>query len=246
MASVREVYNTLKDIANKDERGFITPEQFNSIAPTAQLIVFNSMFSDLTKLESYRKRNIDSARDKSQLKQIKEDMSIFSKKQVIPKTGQVFNKPDDYAKAISLTTSGAQLLGVTTTVTIDIIYDEEKLNYVLQSDLSKPSESAPIAFLAEEIHVYPSMINKVIFRYYKQPEGLLATTGARTASMPKFGFTVVNNKEVYNAATSVDFELPEHYTDRLVFEMAKMIGVNLRDNSVYTYANNETTKQNQQ
>ncbi len=64
--------------------------------------------------------------------------------------------------------------------------------------------------------------------------------------MPKFGFTVVNNKEVYNAATSIDFELPEHYTDRLVFEMAKMIGVNLRDNSVYTYANNETTKQNQQ
>ena len=31
MASVYEVYNIIKDLANKDERGMITPAQFNHL-----------------------------------------------------------------------------------------------------------------------------------------------------------------------------------------------------------------------
>ena len=73
-------------------------------------------------------------------------------------------------------------------------------------------------------------------RYYKQPEGLSPTTGARTVALPMFGFTLSNGKEAYNAASSVDFELPEHYTSELVLEMGKLIGVNLRDRDVYAYA----------
>ena len=71
---------------------------------------------------------------------------------------------------------------------------------------------------------------------------MLATTGARTASLPKFGFTVVNNKEVYAAATSIDFELPEHYTPELIEEMARLIGVNLRDVSITNYAEGQKQK----
>jgi hypothetical protein len=76
-------------------------------------------------------------------------------------------------------------------------------------------------------------------RYYKQPEGLNVTTGARVAIQPKFGYTVVAGKEVYSAANSVDFELPEHYFSDLVVEIAKLIGINLRDQDVYTYSMNE-------
>ena len=60
--------------------------------------------------------------------------------------------------------------------------------------------------------------------------------------MPKFGFTVTNNKEVYTASTSVDFELPEHYIPELVEEMARLIGVNLRDASIYNYAEGQKQK----
>jgi len=50
MASVREVYQSLRDIANKDQRGFITPVEFNSLAAVAQATVFNNMFKDITKI----------------------------------------------------------------------------------------------------------------------------------------------------------------------------------------------------
>lgn len=241
-ASVREVYQSLRDIVNKDQRGFITPIEFNSLAAVAQMSIFNRMFADMTKIESLRKRNLDSARDKSRLKQIKEDLSTFSKTATIIKQNGVYSKPLDLAKIISISTLGQQLLGQTTSIPIDVIYDEEKLHYVLQSNLSAPKETSPVAFLSDSISVYPSQINKISLRYYKQPEGISPITGQRTASLPKFGFTTSNAIEIYDPLTSIDFELPEHYTQEIVMEMASMIGVNLRDSSVYQYGSTETQK----
>jgi hypothetical protein len=34
MASVYQVYSTLKNLANKDEKGFVTPQNFNTFAPS--------------------------------------------------------------------------------------------------------------------------------------------------------------------------------------------------------------------
>jgi len=97
--------------------------------------------------------------------------------------------------------------------------------------------------VSEDITVYPTSIKKVKLKYYKQPEGLSPISGARTALTPRFGYTVVDNKEVFSASTSVDFELPEHYTPQLVMELAKMIGINIKDTDMFTYASSEQAKQ---
>ena len=78
MASVREVYNALSDLANKEQRGFVTPTEFNSFAPIAQQNIFNKLFADLTLAEAMRRRNLDPARDKSKIKQLKEDLGAVS------------------------------------------------------------------------------------------------------------------------------------------------------------------------
>ena len=147
--------------------------------------------------------------DKSTLKQIKEDLGVFSKESTITKASGVFAKPDDFARLISMKTAGNILLDVTSSVMIDPIYDEEKIDRILLSDLSKPSTSRPVAIVKDNIQVFPTSINRIQVRYYKQPEGIDPTTGARTVSLPKFGFTTSNGKEAYNASTSVDFELPD-------------------------------------
>jgi len=244
MASVREVYNALKDIANKDQRGFVTPTEFNSFAPIAQMNVFNALFKRFMNANAMRKRGIDSGRDKSEIKQLKEDLAVFSKtSSTITRTsGAHFAKPDDLARIINVMTDGSALLSINTSITIPVEYDEEKLQYVLNSELSAPTETAPVAFLDDEIEIYPQSINKIKVRYYKQPEGLDASTGVRTVSLPKFGFTTNNNKETYNVSTSVDFELPEHYTPEIIEEMARLIGVNLRDSNIYTYAETQSQK----
>lgn len=241
MASVREVYNALKDIANKDQRGFITPTEFNSFAPVAQLNLYNKMFEEFTQGKHMRMRNLDSNRDKSKLKQLKEDLSFFSKKETITKGAVFFSKPDDLGRLISAKTHGDVLLDVSTSVPLNIIYDEDKLEYILSSTLSKPSLSRPVAFIGEGVEVYPTGVRKIALRYYKLPEGL-TSAGVRTAAYPKFGYTIVNNKEVYDAGTSIDFELPEHYTSKIIEEMATLIGINLRDPSVYAYGAKDDVK----
>ena len=47
MVSVLQVYTALKDLANKEQKGFITPQVFNSFAALAQMNIYNEMFSEL-------------------------------------------------------------------------------------------------------------------------------------------------------------------------------------------------------
>ncbi len=236
MASVNVVYNALKDLANKDERGFVTPAVFNSFAPVAQTNIFNSLFQELTVAKNMKVRGIDVQRHLSKMKQLEEDLSVFSKTETISQVNGVFSKPDDLARMISLRVAGSFVFGQTTSTPIDIIYDEEKLEYLLQSDLSSPVASHPVAFLSDNVEVFPTSVKKIKMRYYKQPEGLLPADGSRTAAVPRFGYTVVSNKEIYSAANSIDFELPDHYIPRMIMEIGRMVGINLRDEAVMSYS----------
>jgi len=44
MASVNRVYTALKDLVNKDQKGFVSPAVFNSFAGLAQMNIFNRLF----------------------------------------------------------------------------------------------------------------------------------------------------------------------------------------------------------
>lgn len=233
MASVNRVYSTLKDLANKDQRGFITPAVFNNFSGIAQMNIFNNLFDSTVLAKRLRNAALDAKQDKGKMKQVEEDLAVFSKSATISLTVGVGAKPSDLARVISIDTTSSPSKAV------PVVYDEVNWENVLRSTLSAPTASFPAALLTNQIEVAPTSIASVKLRYYKQPEGLNPSTGARTASQPRFGYTVVAGKEVYSAANSVDFELPEHYFADIVVEIAKMIGVNLRDTDVYNYATSE-------
>ena len=47
--SVDRVYQTVLAIANKEQRGYITPQEFNYFADQAQLDIFEGYFNDLAR-----------------------------------------------------------------------------------------------------------------------------------------------------------------------------------------------------
>jgi hypothetical protein len=237
MASVNRVYSALKSLVNKDQRGFVTPSAFNRFASVAQMNLFNKLFEDAALNKRLRQGQVDAGRDKSRVKQANEDLSVFSKLATISLTSGVGDKPSDLARIISVITTSSPAKNV------EIVYDEEKIDYILRSTLSAPSTTFPVVLISSDVQVFPTSLTSVKMRYYKQPEGLNPTTGARVALQPTFGYTVVANNDVYSAANSVDFEFPEHYFAELVVEIAKLIGVNLRDQDVYTYAKQEEQTQ---
>ncbi len=246
MASVNEVYSALKNLANKDERGFITPKVFNTFTTIAQNKIFNDLFNEMSKAKTLRMRNVDAKEYLSFNKRLQEDLAYFSKESSLSQVSGVFSKPEDLARVISMKTSGAYVFGTSTSTPIDVVYDESKIEYILQSDLSAPSATHPVAILGEDIEVFPTSVKKIKVRYYKYPEGRSVSTGARSALSPRYNATNLGaSNEVFNVATSVDFELPDHYVPNLVLEIGKMIGINLRDNDVFAYTSGEEQKQKQ-
>lgn len=239
MASVNLVYNTLKDLANKEQRGFITPAVFDNFAQLAQMNVFKNILEKVQKGKALRVRGIDAARHQSLVTQAQTDLSALSKTSVLSQADGVFAKPEDMAYVIGITTNGSVILGQSTRTPIEILYDEDKIDYILKSDLMAPTEEHPIGLISDQIEVFPSSIKKVRLTYYKYPQGVNPISGARTASVPTFGYTTASGVEIYNPTTSVDFELPDHYVPELVTEMAKLVGINLRDSDVFAYGQAE-------
>ena len=50
MINVNTVYTTVLSIMNKEQRGYLTPDEFNKIATQVQLEMFEKMFDMLTEL----------------------------------------------------------------------------------------------------------------------------------------------------------------------------------------------------
>ena len=50
MVNVNTVYTTVLQILNKEQRGYVTPQEFNNLAQQVQLEIFESYFPDGTQL----------------------------------------------------------------------------------------------------------------------------------------------------------------------------------------------------
>lgn len=240
MASVQRVYTALKDLVNKDQRGFVTPSVFNQFASVAQMNVYNRLFDDKRNALRFRRQNIDPARDFAKSKQIEEDLSLLVKKATLSLTSGLTDKPADLGRVISMSTIGKKILGVQKQALVQLVYNAAQIDRVLNSSLSVPTDDAPVALISEQIEVFPNVntsIASVVLTYYKLPQGLNAQTGAQVASQPTFAYTTtIPGVEIYDSSNSVDFELPEIYFVELVMEIASLIGVNLRDTQVVQYS----------
>jgi hypothetical protein len=241
MASVSAVYDTLKDLANKTQNGFITPSVFNNFAQLAQVRIFNRLFDEIKDALRVNKAGFNPGRDKSRLKRIEEDLSHFARTEVISKQDGVFAKPEDVARIISSTTDGSLLLGESTRTIIEMCYDEDKIERILLSDISRPTENFPLALVSQDIEVFPESINRIRLRYYKYPQGITAD-GTATAALPN----VVVDANDTPTASSIDFELPDHYINELVIEIGQLAGLSMRDQQLGQATQTEQNERKQE
>lgn len=263
MISVIEVYSTLRDLCNKEQKGFITPEVFNSFADVCQLNIFNEMFSELSQAKRLRKAGFDPGRDKSVSKQINEDLSQFVTEAKLAATNEArqflftqtdgledsgilsnspypnnsltFEKPKGFAKMISIS------LVSDDAPEIDIVYEPEKISRILRSNLSAPTEDFPVALVSDNIQLFPDTIGGFIrVIYYRAPASIYSGSIPDVADRGEIDFdsTPSFSAQVLDAGTGLvipnivncrDFELPKHYKNELIIELAKLIGIRLRD-----------------
>lgn len=283
MISVVRVYNIVRDIANKDQRGFIAPNVFNSFARAAQQNIYNEMFNEMKLATALRRSGKDTGRDKSAYKMVEEDLSTYIMNQRITTDIDAYNEdqadPDNPENTITVAVNpdGAftfyrpadfgHLISVTldnTNTSVEVIGDSEKLNRILNSNLSTPTDEFPVCLEMNEIfQVFPSTVTGVVLRYYRQPQSRAEATlnlstvngaGAIVTTTYNRGAFVPNSEPTYAANTIDDatgyvianlpacraFDLPAHYLNEVVMEILQLIGVRLRDTLLAQYGLQET------
>lgn len=255
MVNIVDVYNSVRDLCNKDQRGFVTPEVFSTFAGIAQQNIFNEMFQELASANKARKLGIDPSRDKSMYKMIEEDLAYFIYQRTLsdavpepddyePEDGSeywdpsndsisVFNKPIDLSRIISIRTTDG--------INLDLVYNSESADRILSSNLSAPTLAFPVAIISDRIEILPMDLNTVVLKYYRQPKSINAYDNTTDlSSTPVYiEMQMGANIMVPDMMNSRHFELPDHYKNELIVEIAKMIGVRLRDNYLASFAISE-------
>lgn len=266
MVSVQQVYNTLSDLANKDQKGFITPMVFNNFAALAQNNIYNELFQELVKAKQIQRQNFDPGRDKSVRKQTLEDLSPFIVNDLVlegDSNSNLFFKPDNLSKIISISFSDedrsdanyddwadnsydedGNLVGDPVTISraerrpIELVYDSEKIDRILTSNLSTPTESFPVALINYDIEVFPSTIDNIRITYYRRP-GSVNINGEATDAAPSYNQISISGQLYFDPNSSLNFMLPSHYVTELAMEIGRLIGVRLRDPSLLGFASQE-------
>ena len=74
--------------------------------------------------------------------------------------------------------------------------------------------------------------------YYRRP-GSINVDGESTDALPAYNEILSQGISFFNPGSSLNFMLPSHYVTELVMEIAKLVGVNLRDPNVVGFATQE-------
>lgn len=247
MASVLQVYEGLKDLTNKEQRGFITPSVFNSFAQIAQTNIFNSILNDQVKAKQLGKQGVDVKGTDSVKQRKKEDLNVFLFTEHVELNDlNYFDKPKYCSKVVAIwdaDDSGGEgynnLIDGVGGIKYELMYDQEILRDVLNSRLSAPTDQYRIALVSDKIYLYGGT-DDVMISYYSPIGSSHPVTGDVSNTMsPSIQIDNVSGVEVPVLENSRDFLLPSQYLSDIVYEMARMIGVRLRDQEIIAYTNSK-------
>ena len=225
--NVNTVYQRVLAITNKEQRGYLTPQEFNTIANQAQLDIFEQYFYDLNQFGRIPGNQTDYA---DMLNILEEKISIFEKTGVAVSNGTTL-PTDLYRLGSIFHDNGANYLRE-----IEQITQKEWL-YIRRSPLAQPSNEYPVYIRDNAgIKVYGTdntqITTNIKVNYVKIPAAVAWAANSDTG--------------LYDGSNSVNFELHESEETELVVKILALAGIVIKDNSIYAMASGEDTKSIQQ
>jgi|TARA_R100000482_G_scaffold48543_1_gene17032 hypothetical protein len=223
--NVNTVYKTVLLILNQQQRGYMTPDEFNKTATQVQLNIFQSYLEDLN--QQYRVPQNDTEYA-NRIENIEKKLQYFQRTGATTYVGPEFTlNPTDIYRLGSVFYKDTELTQYA---------QRNELTQLLRSPLTQPTETFPI-FLYENdsLFVYPTSINSDIsISYLKTPADVV------------WGFGVGNlGQYEYNAGQSTDFELSVSEQSNVIIRILAYAGVIINDPTIIEVANMEIQQEQQ-
>jgi hypothetical protein len=244
--NVDTVYKTVLLILNKEQRGYVTPDEFNKISTQVQLEIFEKYFEDLN--QQLRVPENDSEYG-YRVKNVDEKISIFKTIQSLAPSWVVGTNEFHIAQSPVAITPTVHRIGT-------VIYkDEQELEKVERNDwlrlnmskLTRPTANYPMYLyednkiiiqppniIKEDPLVPGTIIDEFNLSYVRKPADV------------NWAYTVLGNGAYsYDVANSQDFEIDDTDQTEVILRVLIYMGIVIRDPQIIQAAAQQATMEEQ-
>ena len=239
MINIDAVYQKVLAIANKEQRGMITPQEFNLFADQSQMTIFEQYFYDINQFKRMPGNNTD------MVSLLDEKIALFK----IEKGIEDGNSLNDFAwNDINLTNEVPNLYRLDT---VRVVYENQNavnaelislkdLALIAEGPLTRYTKKRPVYTRystdnnPNRLKIYPLYLtSKVEISYIKKP------------SKPSWAYVIVADQALYNSTASVNFELHPSDENNLIFKILELAGISM-GSDLYQIGIQEDLKEIQQ
>jgi|TARA_R100001460_G_scaffold23534_4_gene47395 hypothetical protein len=227
MVNIDTVYQKVLAIANKEQRGYITPQEFNLFADYAQKDIFEKYFYDLNQFKRIPGNStgysdmINNLEEKISLFEIYNDNAV-----VVGNNGDI-NISNDFPNIYRLTVVRVNYKTRPRASVAEEIQLRE-LDLYRESPLARWSKKHPVYTRystnnnADRLKIYPYPsnnfnIDQVKISYIKKP------------NKPNWSGIEVNGNFLYNEDASTNFELHPEEENLLIVKILQLAGIAMKD-----------------
>jgi|TARA_R110000803_G_scaffold33172_1_gene72748 hypothetical protein len=239
--SIDTVYQRVLGILNKEQRGYVTPQEFDLFANQAQADLFEQYFYDINQFGRIPGNDTEYS---DMLTLLNEKINIFET--VAPPTRNAANTY--FVQPTDLYRLGSVVFKNTTTNSFGVVSTEQieaeriasnEFLYINSSPLTKPTNTRPV-FISNtsgiKVHgdseiILPALVD---YQYIKRP----ATV--------QWGYQIVFNEALYDASSTINFELHPSEESELVIKILELCGILIKDLNLYQVFDKEEQQTIQQ
>ena len=223
--NVDAVYKTVLLILNQQQRGYMTPDEFNKVGTQVQLNIFEKYEDDLN--QQYRMPQNDTEYA-NRVKNIEQKLQFFQRTGATAYVGPHFTlTPTDIYRLGSVYYNGEELTQYS---------QRNEITQLLLSPLTKPTTDFPVYLYEQDLlYLYPTTIQAgITISYLKKPADI--NWGYSVGALGQF---------LYNSAGSVNFELSVTEQTNVVTRILAYAGVIINDPTIIQVAAQEIAQEEQ-
>ena len=238
--SIDTVYQRVLSIANKEQRGYITPQEFNLLANQAQLEIFEQYFHDINQFGRLPGNKTEYS---DMIDNINEKLKPFQNYQTAMSvsSSSIGVLDSNLHKLGKVTYNQATGTGSTSTFHIEIEeIDQGEFAELQLSPLTRATIDRPyyVRKTATQILLFPAAdfasSSNVFYNWIDKPAKV------------EWTYTVVNGEALYNSTNAVNFELHASEETKLVIKILELAGIVIKDPNLYQLVDKEETETLQQ
>ena len=239
--NIDTVYQRVLSIANKEQRGYITPQEFNLLANQAQLEMFEQYFYDINQFSRLPGNDSEYS---DMVDNINEKLKPFQQW----RTAMSVN-----SSSIGTISSDVHKLG-------KVVYNEATATgstastFLLEIEEIEPGKLAEIEMspLTRATIDRPYFVRKTTTTIDLYPTASFASSGAvnynwvKKPTKVEWAYTIVNKEALYNSTNTTNFELHASEETKLVIKILELAGIVIKDPALMQVANQEEIETVQQ